>query len=198
MRQTTRIATALAATAAAIMCSGQAASASPAAGSWGTAIEIPGTATLNAGGSASAASVSCASAGNCSIGGFYTDGSGHDQAFVDSQVNGKWNTAIQMPGTAALNAGGSALVTSVSCRSAGNCTAGGSYYDRSTHGQAFVDSQVNGKWNTAIEVPGTATLNMGGGAGVNSVSCGTAGKCSVAGYYTDRSGGSQAWVDSQS
>jgi hypothetical protein len=167
-------------------------------GKWGTAVELPGTATLNAGGDATANSVSCASPGNCSAAGQYHDGSGHEQAFVVSQVSGKWGTAIEVPGTATLNAGGSALVTSVSCRSEGNCSAGGSYYNGSGHAEAFVDSQVSGKWGTAIEVPGIATLNAGGGAGVNSVSCGSAGKCSVAGYYTDSSGLSQAWVDSQS
>jgi hypothetical protein len=55
-------------------------------GSWGTAIEVPGTATLNAGGTAEVNSVSCASTGNCAAGGIYIDGSGHNQAFVVSQT----------------------------------------------------------------------------------------------------------------
>ena len=55
-------------------------------GTWGTAKEVPGTATLNAGGSAAVWSVSCASAGNCSAGGGYTDSSGHGQAFVVSET----------------------------------------------------------------------------------------------------------------
>ncbi len=50
--------------------------------------------------------MSCAAAGNCSAGGHYTDSSGHFQAFVVSQVNGTWHTAIEVPGTAALNQGG--------------------------------------------------------------------------------------------
>jgi len=49
---------------------------------WGTAIEVPGTAALNQGGSAIIRSVSCASAGNCGVGGGDTDSSGHVQAFV--------------------------------------------------------------------------------------------------------------------
>jgi hypothetical protein len=53
---------------------------------WGTAEEVPGTAALNQGGSAQITSVSCAAAGNCSAGGDYTDSSGHQQAFVDSQT----------------------------------------------------------------------------------------------------------------
>jgi hypothetical protein len=44
------------------------------------------TAALNRGGNAGVSSVSCASAGNCSAGGFYKDSSGHQQAFVVSQT----------------------------------------------------------------------------------------------------------------
>ena len=51
-------------------------------GTWGTAIEVPGTAALNQGGNAETLSVSCAPAGTCSAGGIYTDSSGHHQAFV--------------------------------------------------------------------------------------------------------------------
>ena len=50
--------------------------------------------------------MSCASAGNCSAGGYYTDSSGHLQAFVVSEVNGTWGTPMEVPGTAALNQGG--------------------------------------------------------------------------------------------
>src|SRR5262252_4023203 len=72
---------------------------------------------------------------------------------------GAWQAAIEVPGTGALNKGGTALVTSVSCASAGNCAAGGLYTDRSGHRQAFVASQANGTWHAAVEVPGTAALN---------------------------------------
>jgi len=51
-------------------------------GTWHTAQKVPGAGTLNSGGNAQVQSVSCASAGNCSAGGGYTDSSGHLQAFV--------------------------------------------------------------------------------------------------------------------
>jgi hypothetical protein len=60
--------------------------ASEANGTWHAAIEVPGTGTLNKGGSAGVLSVSCASAGSCAAGGSYTDRSGHTQAFVASQT----------------------------------------------------------------------------------------------------------------
>jgi hypothetical protein len=68
-------------------------------------------------------------------------GVGRTQAFVVSEVNGTWHTAIEVPGTASLNQGWLAQVNSVSCGAAGNCVAGGFYSDISDHWQAFVVSE---------------------------------------------------------
>jgi hypothetical protein len=46
------------------------------------------------------------------------------------------------PGSDTLNKDGWARITSVSCRSAGKCAAGGLYTDRSGHQQGFVVSQT--------------------------------------------------------
>ena len=51
-------------------------------GSRGKALELPGSAALNTGGDAAVLSVSCASAGNCAAGGWYTDKAGREQAMV--------------------------------------------------------------------------------------------------------------------
>ena len=163
-------------------------------GTWRAAEEVPGAAALNAGGLAKVTSVSCASAGNCAAGGFYQDGSFNAQALIVNEINGIWRTAEEVPGTAALNTGGDAVVTSVSCASAGNCAAGGSYRDRSGHDQAFVVNETNGVWHTAKEVPGTAALNTGGAAETAAVSCASAGNCAAGGDYLDSSGNQQAFV----
>jgi hypothetical protein len=173
---------------------GQAFVASEKSGVWANAVKVPGTAALNVGGDAAVNSVSCATAGNCTAGGVYTDGSFSEQAFVVSKKNGVWGTAIEVPGTAALDVGGQAQVYSVSCASAGNCAAGGSYTDGSFHLQVFVASQKNGIWHAAVEVPGTAALNLGSFAFLESVSCASAGNCAAGGYYSDGSGGLQAFV----
>ena len=102
---------------------------------------MPGSAALNQHGFAAIESVSCASAGNCGAGGIYIDSAGNTQAFVVSQTGGTWHPAIEVPGTAALNQIGDAVITSVSCASAGNCSAGGDYTDSSGNIQAFVDSE---------------------------------------------------------
>jgi hypothetical protein len=164
-------------------------------GTWGSAIEVPGTAALNTGGTAVVGSVSCPSAGNCAADGGYTDALGHSQTFVAHEVNGAWDNAIEVPGTAALNASGNGGTGPVSCPSAGNCTLGG-YYQDSSGVQAFVAEQVNGTWNNAIQVPGPAALNTSGNAQVGSVSCPSAGNCALGGYYQD-STGLQAFVAEQ-
>jgi hypothetical protein len=168
-------------------------------GKWGKAKEVAGALNTGAHGSAGTQSLSCASAGNCSAGGIYNDSSGAGQVFVVSEVNGRWGTAKEVPGTATLNTGGGDVIYSLSCASAGNCSAGGNYTDSSRAHQAFVVSQVNGTWRKAEEVPGTATLNTGGGASVYSLSCAPAGTCSAGGYYTGSTGlpGYHAFVVSQ-
>lgn len=79
---------------------------------------------LNTSASAQVSSVSCASAGNCGAGGFYSHGS-NQEAFVADEAGGAWDTGQEVAG--ALNAGGTAGINSVSCVSAGNCSAGGYY-----------------------------------------------------------------------
>ena len=135
--------------------------ASPTAGAWGTATEVPGLATLNAGGRAEVLSVSCGPAGGCAAGGSYEDRHGHLQGYVVSAQNGNWGTAAGVPGLATLNAGGQAEVLSVSCGPAGSCAAGGYYYDRRGHQQGFVVSEKNGTWGKAIEVPGLGDAERG-------------------------------------
>jgi hypothetical protein len=95
----------------------------------------------------------------------------------------------------ALNTGGDAFTTSVSCASAGNCGAGGNYTDSSGNSQAFAVDQVNGAWGTGTEV--AAALNTGRYAYISSVSCVAAGNCSAGGTYTDSTGATQAFVVSK-
>ncbi len=157
------------------------------AGSWGQAKEV--AAALNTGGTAAINSVSCASAGNCGAGGYYTDSSGNLQAFVVNEATGTWRPATEV--AAALNTLGVAEIKSVSCASAGNCSAGG-YYSNSRLQAAFVVNEANGIWSPATKV--AAALNVGGSARVQSLSCASAGNCSAGGYYTDGSGRQQAFA----
>ena len=174
----------------------------------GAAREVPGFAVLNARGgrqlSTGVSSVSCASAGNCSAGGNYWDASDRQQAFVVDKAGGSWGAAREVPGFAVLNVGArNALpaVSSVSCASAGNCSAGGDYEDASDRQQAFVVDKAGGSWGKAQEVPGSAassTEGLGSAAtGVSSVSCASADHCVAGGTYETHFSFSQAFVVGQ-
>ena len=161
-------------------------------GVWGRAVEVPGLGTLNKD-DAAVFSVSCASAGNCVAGGAYNSSRGDSQGFVAAETNGVWGQAAEVPGLGALNTGGAAGVVSVSCASAGNCVAGGDY-SSSDNTQGFVAAETNGIWGQAADVPGLAKLNTGGGAGVLTVSCPSAGNCAAGGDYTDSLDDGQGFV----
>lgn len=163
---------------------------------WGDAEEVPGLASLNAG-DAQVRSVSCPSAGNCVAGGFYTDDSRHGEGFVLSQRGGQWQTAAKVPGLDALSGGGGSVVAAVSCPSAGNCVAGGSYSDLASRTHGFVVTERSGVWGNARRVRGLDALNTGGFAEVLSVSCPSAGNCGAVGFYKDGSGHRQAFVISE-
>ena len=103
-------------------------------GVWGQAIHVPGLRALHEGGYSDVSSVSCAPPGNCAAGGWYQ----HFRGFVLSENGGTWGKAINIPGLGALNTGGEAEVSSVSCPPAGNCAAVGSYLDSRARYQGFL------------------------------------------------------------
>jgi hypothetical protein len=152
-------------------------------GTWGKAIQIPGT-HLSRIEFAEVAAMSCRAPGDCAAGGGLTDG-GFGQPFVVSERNGTWGKAIEVPGIKALNIGGEGGISDLSCGAVGDCSAGGGYQDGTGHAQAFVVSERNGTWGKAIEVPGTAALNKGKRAALDSVSCASPGNCSASGVYTE-------------
>jgi hypothetical protein len=159
-------------------------------GIWGKAIQVPGLAALNQGNSAAFTEVSCASPGNCGAGGFYSDSAGNNQAFVVSQTHGTWGTAEEVPGTAALNKLGFAQVDSVSCASAGNCSAAGFYAVKKREQAGFVVNETHGTWGTAQVLH----ISAGTDPVIGWVSCTSAGNCAGGGGYLDRSGAVQAFV----
>jgi hypothetical protein len=170
-------------------------------GRWHRAVEVPGLGALNSGGNAEVSSVSCASRGYCAAVGFFTDSGGHQQGFVAVEQSGVWGKAVEVPGLGALNTGGSAEVSSVSCGSPGNCAAGG-YYDARTsggagHQLAFVVSEQNGSWGTAQQAAANLSTGPGGPAFVDAVSCGSPGNCAAGGQFSDASGEAQAFVVSE-
>jgi hypothetical protein len=142
-------------------------------GIWGAAQAVPGQAAVAgsrpSGGSFSV--VSCSSAANCSAGGSYTAQGKSTQAFVVSEKNGTWGKLEPVR----LASGRGARLQAVSCPSAGNCGAGGSY---TIHGavKAFVVSEKHGVWGKGEEIPGNS-------AGFDQIACTSAGNCLGVGFY---------------
>jgi hypothetical protein len=151
-------------------------------GTWTGAIEVPGD--LPPGGKGSEAlAESCPAVGRCTIGGGMADSAGDAVAYVDSQTpNHAWGTALPVPGLATT--GFSSQVTTLSCRSAGNCAAGGMIENTtgSVVVQAFVVNETNGLWHAAREV--AVAQNRGGQAFTQQVSCGSKGNCVAVGYIS--------------
>jgi hypothetical protein len=146
-------------------------------GAWSAAHEVAGA--LNVGSFGSVTSVSCASPGDCAAAGSYTDRAGHPQAFLVTEKSGVWSAAQQVAG--ALNAGGDATANAVSCPSAGNCAAGGSYTSTAHGQQAFVISERRYVWSAARQVAGA--LNTSGDTSIDAISCPSAGNCAAGGEY---------------
>ena len=148
-------------------------------GTWHKAVELAGPAGFV---DPYVQAVSCESPGNCAAGGAY----GvlyHFQAFVVSEQAGRWRRAVEVPGTTALNTGGFAQVTSVSCPSPGACTAYGTLATRTDPGKMFVVSEIGGRWGRAIALPAEGDF-----LAKDPLSCPSAGNC-VAGGSIRLNGG---------
>jgi hypothetical protein len=164
-------------------------------GTWGDATEIPNTAALNAGGAAEALSVSCATDTDCLIGGYYDDVSKAQQAFVDEEASGTWGNAVELDGSATLNAGGTAEVSAVECPAAGDCVAVGEVTDATPQQQAMVAVEDQGSWGAATIPAGSVALNVDGTALLDDVACTSSAECVAVGYYTDATNHLEPLVD---
>src|SRR5439155_244053 len=162
------------------------------AASWGPGVEASLPANSGSDPHVFLFSASCASAGNCSAVGEYTDSSSHEQGLLLTETAGTWVTGVEasLPANAASSP--AVVLRAVSCGSAGNCSAVGNYRDSSGHTQGLLLTETAGTWATGVE----ASLPAGAGTDPNvflaSVSCGSAGNCSAVGNYHESSGHRQA------
>jgi hypothetical protein len=129
--------------------------------------------------------LTCASIGNCSAGGQYLVGTSTYEGFFINEVHGTWHAATEMAMPAgALMAGRNGGVVAVSCRSAGNCSAGAAYVDGSGAYQALVVNEVAGQWRIGQKVTlptGNNTVGIDGG--VYGLICHATGPCTATGSY---------------
>jgi len=141
-------------------------------------------------------SVSCASAGNCTVLGSFKDVAGNQQAFTQTMTSGVWAKAIPAEfETGVQNAAPNASLSGVSCVSAGNCTAVGSFLDANGNRQAFTQTSTSGVWAKAVPVAFEAGVqNATPDDGLGTVSCASPGNCTAVGQFKDVNGGYQSFA----
>jgi PASTA domain len=153
------------------------------AGKWRAGVEATPPAKAGATqGLAWLTSVSCASAGNCTAVGYYSDiyagGGGDEQGLLLTERAGKWASGVNPALPTNADSRPFVQLNSVSCASAGNCTAVGSYEASSGVDEGLLLTEKAGKWAAAIEA---RLPSQGEGASLSSVSCAAAGYCSAVG-----------------
>jgi hypothetical protein len=160
-------------------------------GTWGQALVVPGAAALVTGGirfdGAVATAISCTSPGNCTAVGSYFV-SDPDTNIITSwplvvrESDGAWGNAAGLQGIAGLSAGLGGQLTRISCASAGNCSAAGSYVGPGNTSFGFLADEVSGAWGPARALPDAASLGTQG-SGINAISCPSAGNCVAVGAH---------------
>jgi hypothetical protein len=95
-------------------------------------------------------SVSCASPGNCTAVGSFTNSAGHNEAFTMTSNDGEWETARPAQFEEGIQSDRpDAVLNSVSCASPGHCTAVGGFRNSAGHNEAFTMTSNDGEWETA-------------------------------------------------
>jgi hypothetical protein len=157
-----------------------AAAANPPSGHWGPARVIP-LAGLGAAGGGRIEAMSCASPGNCTAGGTYLDHGGNRQVFVVSEVHGAWGKPGGIPGLTGTSHGGAiAEVSSLSCPTAGDCAAAGSFGDTHEEDHPFIAESNHGTWGRPVRLDfGDTDIELGNAFEARSVSCPTPGNCTA-------------------
>jgi hypothetical protein len=156
--------------------------ASDSKGVWGPAVNVPGLEKLNGRHMSALTTISCASRGSCSAGGYYGNGD-HQTAFIVNEKSGKWGTPMAIPGLGTLNKGDTSSMQTIACVSTGNCGASGSYMDAAGNTQSFFVNEVRGTWGSATGVEGLQTLKADG-TSVLTLSCATPFSCSAVGGFS--------------
>ena len=108
-------------------------------GVWGQHQLLPGLTEIN-GVEASAFDISCASSGNCTLGGTYIEAGTGRQALVATQFQGEWGRPEVIPGVREANSGYEAVVSKVSCMEVLFCRVVGGYYSTVNGSKPFTSS----------------------------------------------------------
>jgi hypothetical protein len=172
-------------------------------GNWGStnAVAFPSNAKTGAGSDGNLDTISCISAGNCTVGGYYQDTSNNYQSVVVTEAAGNWGSTIELSlpsGAATASTSQDAFITGIFCTSAGNCIGNGSYIDSTGDGQTLQFTQSNSNLGTAVQqtLPANAITGATQSAFTATLGCATDGSCGEGGSYKDASGHIQGFANS--
>ena len=141
-------------------------------------------------------SVSCTSPGNCTAVGNFRNLEGSREAFTMTSTNGAWELARPAVFASGIQPNSPiARFTSVSCATAGNCTAIGSFANLDDFDEAFTMTSTNGVWALArpVEFPDGVQSEDPNGI-LNSVSCTSPGNCTIVGRFRTSDGSHEAFT----
>ncbi len=137
--------------------------------------------------------IACPVPGACAVVGTYLNPLANSLGLLLSQAGGIWQGGVG----AALPAGAApagtfgdqaAVLSSVACPQAGECTAVGWYFDNYGNSQGLIVSQHDGVWQpgTEVKLPTNAVTGLNKqSSGVDWISCASVGNCLATGVYTD-------------
>lgn len=131
-------------------------------GVWSAGEELPGSRSLNGGGWATLAGLSCRGA-ECTLAAQMADHAGPNSLYVSAPVlswerAGTWSTAQRLPGEPILSV---AIIAGLACWAGGYCTVIGhtSPLTAHSHGIVFTAAQLHGTWVPARPVATTSAFD---------------------------------------
>jgi hypothetical protein len=151
------------------------------AGTWSAGVQAPLPADAVSPHTAELTSVSCPSDGNCTAVGEYVDSAYHFQGLLLSESSGTW-TAAKAAMPAAVSPTGRVDLTSVSCASAGNCSAVGNFDGADNQNHGVLLTETTGTWGPGVEAMPPAS-NGEPRIAISDVSCGSPGNCTATGAH---------------
>jgi hypothetical protein len=160
------------------------------AGQWDNGVEAPVPANANAGQSAYLTSVSCSTDGGCSAVGWYASKDNHHtHGLLLTKEGGTWHAAQAVMPPDRTREG--AELTSVSCVSAGNCSAIGSYNIDNSYSGALPEGVLlierAGKWRRGVMARPPENA-WGKYVRLDAISCASPGNCGAIGDYESGGG----------
>ncbi len=143
-----------------------------------------------------AQSLWCDAGGNCVFSGELMTGSSLLAGVFATSSAGTWSTAAEFSTSATLSMGTVAIAARVACPKANSCVSAGMYYTAQGNESVFVDQQTAGAWGIDTALPGVNSLNAQNFQVVG-LSCPSLGNCGLVGVYSDETGNTNSFYDSE-